>query len=222
MDRRMMMGSLQGESKKFDFSKDSQDAPMSVRQTKAEAAAAIQDSGSSLDLDGSNDVLDGTAPVDAFAMLNSSSSNPPERGTVFSSSLLREPSQRFDFQPRSTHSTAMDSQDTIEECEESDEEEETESDGGSSGEVVETAEPAAQKPRSRRKGPSSSNKRQSIEAEVLNLLSNSPNMEEEDDSEHSLEEESSEKESENDVLEDKEEPPQYDEVDASSSSVTLS
>jgi hypothetical protein len=141
MDRRMMMGGFQGKSTKFDFSKESQDSAIATRQSKEEAEAEIHDScgSSSLNLDDANSSIDtinkdksaaaSSGAVDAFSLLSSSassSSNPPERRMVFANTLLREPSQRFDFEKKPVAAAPLETQDMIEEGDESEDEEEEE------------------------------------------------------------------------------------------------
>jgi hypothetical protein len=140
MDRRMVMGSFQGTSTKFDFSNHAQDSAIAVRKTKEEAAKELkevgEESGSSLELDDDEffddaaDNKNSSNPVDAFDVFSSISSNPPDRRMVFSSSLLREPSQRFDFNKGTSHSGTslpqVQQEETI--CEEDEEEDDDGSD----------------------------------------------------------------------------------------------
>ncbi|KAG7372748.1 hypothetical protein IV203_018891 [Nitzschia inconspicua] len=126
IDRRMMMGGFQGQSTKFDFGKQTHDSAIAIRKSKEEASAEINDSNFSMALvEGNSSVgMEKTEElVDAFSLLNSSSSssNPPERRTVFGTTWLREPSQRFDFhkQPKQALSKPAEAQATIQECDES-------------------------------------------------------------------------------------------------------
>jgi hypothetical protein len=134
----MMMGSFQGQSTKFDFSSHAQDSAVTLRKTKDEANKELSEmgegSGSSLELD-NDDLFDDaendkiSKSVNAFDVFSSISSNPPDRRMVFSNSLLREPSQRFDFHKGTNHSgTAFNlSQHEATICEEDEAEEESES-----------------------------------------------------------------------------------------------
>ena len=138
MDRRMVMGSFQGTSTKFHFSNHTQDSAIAVRKSKEEAAKELQEvaeeSGSSLELDddeffddAADDKKSSSNAVDAFDVFTSISSNPPDRRMVFSNSLLREPSQRFDFNKGTSHSATTSFANSQQEqtiCEEEEEEEE--------------------------------------------------------------------------------------------------